>query len=141
MKNENNAFRVFVDTNIFISAIHSKKNVSRKLLLTLSEKHQLLLCTYTLMEISSVITKRFPHKLTEWDHLLTLLEFELIYTPENPSDYSAPYIRDEKDLPVLVSAIIAKPDMMITGDKDFFTKEIQGYLTVYSPSEFLRYFT
>jgi len=31
-----------------------------------------------------------------------------------------PDIRDKKDLPVLVSAILKKVDILITGDKEFF---------------------
>ena len=34
-------------------------------------------------------------------------------------------IRDEKDLPILVSAIIGDVDMFITGDKDFHCVDIE----------------
>lgn len=46
--------------------------------------------------------------------------YEYVYTPLdiNPEDY--PEIRDINDLPILVSAIVADVDMIITGDKDFF---------------------
>src|SRR5690606_21315899 len=114
---------------------------SRKVLLLLSEKHHLILCSYTLTEVSKVIERRFPSKLLEWDHLLSKLEFELAYTPSNPLAFPAPYIRDEKDIPILVSALIAEPDILLTGDFDFHTQEIQEYFAVYTPAQFLKYFT
>lgn len=73
--------------------------------------------------------------------MLTNSDFELTYTPEDFSIFDIPYIRDSDDLPILVSALIAEPDMLVTGDQDFFTAEIREYLVVYSPTDFLRNFT
>lgn len=134
MKKGINSFRVFVDTNVCISAIHSKDSLSRKLLLTLSEDHRL--CSYTISEITRVIEKHYSHKAEEWDFLLSRLEFELVYTPSNPSSIQSSAIRDPKDLPILVSAILAKSDILVTGDKDFFTNEIKDHLVVYTPAGF-----
>lgn len=52
----------------------------------------------------------------------------------------APYIRDPKDFPLLASTLIAKPDLFISGDKDFHTDEIKEFLVVYTPADFLRDF-
>jgi len=49
-----------------------------------------------------------------------------------------PPIRVKKDTSILVSAILAEPDIMISGDKDFHTQEIREYFTVYTPADFLR---
>lgn len=72
---------------------------------------------------------------------MTSLEFELTYTPSDHRSYSIPDIRDEKDIPILVSFVIAEPDILITVDKDFHTDEIKEYLAVFTPSDFLRDFT
>lgn len=126
MNEKNNVFRVFVDSNVLISAIQSETSVSRKLLLLLSEDHHLIICSYSITEVSRIISKRFPSKLSEWDHFLTRLEFELIYTPS--------------DIPILVSAILAEPDILVTGDHDFHTHGIQEHFAVYTPVDFLRNF-
>jgi predicted nucleic acid-binding protein len=81
MSEKSNFFRVFVDTNVLISAMTSKTSVSRKALLLLSEEHQLIICSYSIEEVSRVLSKKFPDKLAEWDQLLTRLEFELTYSP------------------------------------------------------------
>jgi predicted nucleic acid-binding protein len=47
------------------------------------------------------------------------LPFELVRTPDNIDKSRYPGIRDAKDLPVLVSAIIEDVDVLISGDTDF----------------------
>ena len=138
--NENSGLRVFVDSNVLISAMQSENAASRDLLLLLSENHQLIICSYSLTEVSRVLLKRFPDKLPEWDRFLNRLEFELVYTPTDPFSFSVPLIRDDKDLPILVSAILAQPDIMVTGDYDFHTPEIKEQIVVMTPVEFLRAF-
>lgn len=140
MNEKNNSFRVFIDTNVIISAMLSETSLCRKLLLLLAEKYQIIICSYTLTEVTRVLERRFPNKLAAWDRMLVALDFELVYTPTDFTGIKAPYIRDEKDLPILVSAIIAQPDILVTGDYDFHTNEIREYLVVYTPSEFLQYF-
>jgi predicted nucleic acid-binding protein len=57
------------------------------------------------------------------DSFLLKMSFEMVYTPE--WQHNMPNIRDEKDKPVLASAIIADVDVLITGDKDFYDVEIE----------------
>ena len=137
---ENSDLRVFVDSNVLLSAIRSEKSVSSHLLSLVIERHHLVICSYSITEVSQVISKRFPEAMTVWDSFLTSLEFELTYTPAHPLSFSAPPIRDPKDLPILVSALAAQPDIFVTGDQDFHTPEIQEHLVVLTPSEFLRAF-
>ena len=47
-----------------------------------------------------------------------------------------PFIRDKKDLPVLVSAITEDVDILITGDKDFSGLGINRP-EVFTPNQFL----
>lgn len=138
--NETNNLRVFVDTNILISAVLSAESISSELLTVLIEDHQLVISSHSITEASKVINRKFPGYIGKWDHFLTSLEFELTYTPTDLTTVKAPYIRDDADLPILVSAVIAQPDILITGDRDFHTSEIREYFAVYTPAEFLRYF-
>ncbi|PKM38820.1 MAG: putative toxin-antitoxin system toxin component, PIN family [Firmicutes bacterium HGW-Firmicutes-8] len=140
MKGKSKGFRVFIDSNVLISAIRSGKSASGKLLELLIEKHYLVLCSYNITEVSKVIAQRFPDRLVYWDSFLSCQEYELVYTPSDPTNFKAPYIRDEKDIPVLVSAVIAQPDILITGDLDFHTREIREYFAVYTPADFLKCF-
>jgi len=136
----NKSLRIFIDTNILISAVLSEKSISAKVLRYVIEEHELVICSFTLTEASKVIERKFPNRLSQWDKFLTSLEFELAYTPSDLSLVEAPPIRDIADLPILVSAIVVQPDFLVTGDYDFHTPEIQEYFTVVTPADFLRSF-
>lgn len=58
----------------------------------------------------------------------------MAYTPTDMS--TAPKIRDEKDKPVLISAITADMDVLITGDKDFTGIDIDRP-EILTPTEFM----
>ena len=83
MSETNKGFRVFVDSNILISALLSEKSVPGKLLKLLIEEHNLIICSYSISEISNVIQRKFPSLIGKWDKFLTTLEFELTYTPSD----------------------------------------------------------
>ena len=141
MNGRSNALRVFVDSNVLVSAVLSESSIASKLLTLLIEQHHLIICSYSITEISKVIECKFPKIISKWDKFLTTLEFEIAYTPSDLSTVKVPYIRDPKDLPILVSAMVAQPDIMVTGDFDFHTPEIQEYFTVMTPADFLRTFS
>ena len=56
---------------------------------------------------------------------MSCLSYELVYTPLKINKDNYPEIRHEKDLPILVSAILSDIDCFVTGDKDFFDVEIE----------------
>ncbi len=58
----------------------------------------------------------------------------MVYTPTDMT--MAPKIKDQKDIPVIVSAIVSDVDILITGDKDFAELSIERP-EVLTPSEFL----
>jgi putative PIN family toxin of toxin-antitoxin system len=137
MSGKSNALRVFVDSNILVSAVLSESSIASKLLTLLIEEHHLIICSYSITEVSDVIHRKFPGVLSRWDKFLATLEFELAYTPADLSTVKVPSIRDPKDLPILVSAMLAQPEIIVTGDLDFRTPEIQEYFTVMTPGDFL----
>ncbi|MDN4593825.1 putative toxin-antitoxin system toxin component, PIN family [Polycladomyces subterraneus] len=142
MSGKTNKMRVLVDTNVLFSAVISRGALPFRVMLdAIQADHQLLICTYSINEISRVLQRKRPEALTEWDGLLSRLHFELIHTP-NPCeiDFYIPPIRDEGDKPILASAIKGKADIIITGDKDFHSDEIREYIAVYTPSDFIRDF-
>ncbi len=49
----------------------------------------------------------------------------MVYSPRNLSSESLNMMRDIKDSPILVTAIIENVDIFITGDKDFHVLDIE----------------
>ena len=141
MNGKSNALRVFIDSNILVSAVLSNSSLSSKVLTLLIEEHHLIICSYSITEVTNVINCKFPKHIAKWDEFLTSLEFEIAYTPSDLSTVKVPFIRDPKDLPILVSAMVAQPDIIVTGDLDFYTPEIQEYFTIMTPGDFLNAFS
>ena len=110
--------RVMPDTNILISAGLFPSSHLAKTLMDIADVHTLVISTRIIAEMQRVVDMKFPQKKMVLDKFLCNLSFEVAYTPSE-IDKSYPTIRDEKDYPILASALIADVDVFITGDKDF----------------------
>lgn len=82
-----------------------------------------------------MVERKFPTKAKAVDALLANMSFELVYTPKEmkPGLFE---IRDEKDYPVLYTAIAEDVDILITGDKDFADVSIERP-DILTPTEFI----
>jgi putative PIN family toxin of toxin-antitoxin system len=113
--------RILVDTNILISALLFPNSKPAKALIHISENHDMVLCDRNLYEFRDVLKRKAPNSLPDAEVLLTELSYELI-----PAAYNAQkLIRDVKDQPILDAAIVADVDIILTGDKDFLTLNME----------------
>jgi putative PIN family toxin of toxin-antitoxin system len=110
---------VMIDTNVVISAALFPGQRINRFLEVISQNHSLFLCSYTLEEIERVIKKKFPNRMEAMEIFLRKLSFTLIHTPTVDVVGAGFHIRDDKDYPILASAMVADVDVLITGDKDF----------------------
>ena len=110
---------IMLDTNILVSAILFQNSRLAKAAIQISEEHQLVLSSCIIEELWVVVKRKFDDRKTIVDDFLKRLSFEMAYTPTEIDQSIFPKIRDEKDYPILASAIIADVDVFITGDKDF----------------------
>ena len=110
--------RVMVDANIIILAGLFPESIVGKILEHIVKNESLVLCKYTLEELSEVFFKKFPKRVQYFYHFMDNLKYELVdYEIDEKRRY--PKIRDIDDLPLLVNAIESKVDLLVTGDKDF----------------------
>lgn len=113
--------RIFIDTNILISAILFPKSLVAKTLLYITDNHSIVFCDQNITELREVLKRKKPDKLPDAEVLLAELSYELI-----PAAYHAEkLIRDAKDQPILNAAIIADVDIILTGDKDFLSLDMK----------------
>ena len=110
--------RIMIDTNVLVSALLFPSPHMSKLMYEITSKHRLVLSSYIVDELLNVTRRKFPDKIEAVDLLLSQLPYELVYTPKQPKP-GLFEICDEKDYPVLYSAITEGVDIFITGDKDF----------------------
>ena len=127
--------RVFVDTNVIISAMLFPTGKVAKVFAHLLEKHTVIISSYTKEESREVFEKKFPAKIAQLDIFFNGISFEEFTTPDKFDEEKYPKIRDIKDLPVLVSAILSDSDILLTGDKDFEDIKIDKPL-IFTPTEY-----
>ena len=128
--------RVMIDTNILISALLFPSQQMNKLIYKIMTEHQLVLSSYIVDELLNVIRRKFKNKLETADLLLSQISYELVYTPAQPKS-GLFEMRDEKDYPVLYSAITEDVDVFITGDRDFDGLDLEKP-EIISPTGFLQ---
>jgi putative PIN family toxin of toxin-antitoxin system len=126
-----------LDTNILISLIFFPNEQMNKLKRMICNKHSIVLCSYVIEELQNVVARKFTTKKAALDAFLESLSYEFVYTPKLFDVNKYPPIRDEKDMPVLVTSILEDVDILLTGDADFSSIGIHRP-EIMTPSEFMK---
>lgn len=113
-----------LDTNILVSMIFFPSEQTRRFAKELRENHRIILCDYVIAELQLVTERKFPHLMDHLDAFFQRLPYELIYTPKKVITENVPDIRDDKDYPILATALQENVDVFVTGDKDFLVLDI-----------------
>ena len=127
--------RIFVDTNIIISAILFPQGKTAAVFSHIIETHEIIISSYTIDECKTVFEKKFPSKKSFIETFLTEINYELFVTPQEIDFNKFPEMRDVKDLPILVSAILSDADILLSGDKDFQDIQI-GKPLIFTPNQY-----
>jgi putative PIN family toxin of toxin-antitoxin system len=113
--------RIFIDTNIIISALLFPHSNVAKVLLYVAANHNIILCEQNIKELYEVIGRLDRKKLVTLNTLLSEMAYELI--PDGK--HTRNLIRDIKDQPILNAASAADVEIILTGDKDFLSLDIK----------------
>jgi putative PIN family toxin of toxin-antitoxin system len=127
--------RIALDTSILISVILFPNTQLNQMVKTITEKHKLVLSSFVIEELKGVMERKFPWKKESVTRFLRKFPYEVVNTPLE-MEQSLFQIRDEKDYPILYSAIIGGVDVFISGDKDFFGICIEKP-EILTPAQFL----
>lgn len=126
--------KIFADTNVLVSAF-TARGLCADLLEVILSDHQLMTGEIVLEELNRVLIQKLnvPEKKV-FDVLQFLRKYHIEPIPENPSEIK---VRDKDDRWILESAIQAKADVLVTGDKDLLTVYKQvSQLKIISPRGF-----
>jgi putative PIN family toxin of toxin-antitoxin system len=107
--------KVFLDTNVLVSGFATRGLCADVIRLVLAE-HELITADVVLSELKRVLKHKIELPGGQIQEILTFLE-SLIVQPKPISPPSIP-VHDEDDRWVLASALAAKADVFVTGDKD-----------------------
>lgn len=128
--------RVFLDTNVLVSAFATRGLCADVIRLVLAE-HELVTGEVVLTELERVLKLKIELPTEQIQEILAFLKNQIVqFKPKSKSPLSA-VVRDEDDQWVLTSALAAKADVLVTGDKDLL--EIAngvGGITITDPRGF-----
>ncbi len=130
--------RVMLDTNVLISGMVFQGPERRLLESILKNDHVLVLCEQTETEAQMVLLRKFSISERFLKNFLQLFRLERVPLPSRAEiEKARSLIRDPKDAPILAAAITARPDLFVTGDKDFHTPEVKKLIPVQTTSQAL----
>ncbi len=112
--------KVLIDTNVLFSALVFPNSKPAEALLHVAENHEIVLCDQNIAELKSILKRKAPRYLPDAEVLLAELSYELIPAVS----HAEKLIRDASDQPILNAAIVSDVDVILTGDKDFLSLDI-----------------
>ena len=109
--------RVFLDSSVMLSACGSGKSLS-KLITELAPERawRLISASYCRAETSKNIGKLGADAILKWPEMQTLVE----WVPNALTSHKPLLLTASKDKPVLISALAAKSDVLLTLDRSDF---------------------
>jgi len=130
--------KVVLDTNVLVSALLFKGELSKLLSLLKQRKCILLFSEETLNEIIRVLHyPKFALTEKEIDYLLQSEILSYAKIVETVLKFNKEVCRDREDQKFLELAVSAKADYIISGDKDLLDLKKINKIRILSPNEFL----
>ncbi|MDR3294740.1 MAG: type II toxin-antitoxin system VapC family toxin [Clostridiales Family XIII bacterium] len=90
---------ILIDTNIVISAALFPSPRINRFLSLISEEHSLFLCSYSILEVERVVSRKFPAKALDVELFLSKLRYTLVHTP-SVDILGEISMRDKNDYPI-----------------------------------------
>jgi len=115
--------RVFLDTNVLFSGVHSESGVPKRLLDAAGlSRYQIVASTLVLNELVRNLRTKSSRSLVKLERVLREVRFEMV--PEPPDEQIARW-RDAglgTDAPIVAAAVLAEVDYFCTGDRRLLDK-------------------
>lgn len=124
--------RVFLDTNVLISAFAARGLCADLMRLLLAE-HNVLTGEVNLVELRRVLTKRFRATAAQVDVIEQLLRDQTVIP--KPAALLSLKVRDAEDAWVLASAVAGAADLLVSGDQDLLVLANRAPLPILSPRD------
>jgi putative PIN family toxin of toxin-antitoxin system len=123
--------KVFLDTNVLVSGFATRGLCADVIRLVLAE-HELIVSQVVLDELKRVLKQKIELPAEQIQEILAFLENQTVQP--KPKLHSLIQVRDDDDQWVLASALAAKVDVLVTGDKDLLdiAEQVAG-LTITDP--------
>lgn len=133
-------YRIVVDTNVFITALRSRRGASHRLLLLIdSERFALNVSVPLILEYEAVAKRSLDELSLPEEVIDDILDYICAVSNHTKVFYLwRPFLRDPKDDMVLELAVAANCDFIITYNKKDFEGVEQFGVDLLTPKEFLQ---
>ncbi|MEW6326844.1 MAG: putative toxin-antitoxin system toxin component, PIN family [Thermodesulfobacteriota bacterium] len=129
--------KALFDTNVLISAFLTDGLCSKLLSRANKQEFKLYTCPFILAEFEEKLHKQFSVSRSETKDALSLIrELSFIIDPIEGNVEVKGVCRDRNDDLILVCALAAKADFLVTGDKDLLAIGIYQGIRIITPRDF-----
>lgn len=125
--------RVFLDTNVLVSAV-ATRGLCADVLREVLSSHDLIISKHLLNELKEVLQRKFGIPSPLISEFIDMLQQDTILV--NPDDPPQIQIKDKDDLMILSAALTANADLLVTGDKELLALDKVKNLEIVSPRLF-----
>ena len=131
--------RIFIDSNILISALVFDGNELSLIFSSMNKGHTLVISEHIEEEVFRTMLEKFPEHSKSMHEFINLASFEII-PKEKYQDQINKFeiIRDKHDRHVLASATSAKCDIIVTGDKDILILKTCQNIKILTTKELMK---
>lgn len=132
-------FKIFIDTNILISAIVFDKKELELIIRSVSEGDHLVISEHILEETTRVFMDKFPEYLEAFEKFIEVSDIEIIKRRvymNKIKKYSD--IRDKYDAHVIACADASNCKFIISGDKDILSYKHRN-IKIMNATNFIKY--
>jgi putative PIN family toxin of toxin-antitoxin system len=125
--------RVLLDTNVIVSAV-ATRGLCADVFRAVLAAHELVTCPKVLQEVRRILNMKFgvPEQLIS-EYLELIAQEAIVAEPEDPPDLP---IRDKDDAEIVAAAIVAKAQVLVTGDHELQSLGNIGKVRIISPRAF-----
>lgn len=129
--------KIVLDTNIIVSAF-ATRGICKEIFESCLIEYQIILSKHILRETARVLKQKFKVPAEKTKEIVLFLENQalIVSSPKLSQSIS----RDSQDDYILSTAIQAKAEIIIAGDKDLLVLKKVGGVKIFSPKEFWKYF-
>ncbi|MDD2904309.1 MAG: putative toxin-antitoxin system toxin component, PIN family [Syntrophales bacterium] len=125
--------RVLLDTNVIVSAV-TTRGLCADVFRAVLAAHELVTCPQVLQEVRRILSIKFdvPEQLIA-EYLELISQEAIVAEPEDPPDLP---IQDQDDAAIVAAAIIARAEVLVTGDHELQGIKSIGKVRIISPRAF-----
>lgn len=132
--------RILIDTNVWVSALLWPDSLPHRVLQIVLQDHTVILSPGIMDELRDVFDRKFPHRRADLERFFKQLSYELAPESAGTIGKLSHVLRDPDDVHILISALSANADVLLTGDQDFVELPMTKPL-ILTPRQFIERFT